>query len=527
MATVRLEVNDTQEVNDGPFEKREERAQLTLVEDDLRGLKKYQVAQLAHAFVESTGESIDDVPSDYVSKVADPSNPESAETTAQQALESGDESFQILFNFVALHHLRISSDDTSIAYSELLEAHPWWGKVVKEQSDLHSDIDYDALPTAPVSLFGKQLNFPLGFASTNIPGKDHLAQFADCGFDLISTRTYRCDAKAHPPHPAPNVAVCHGETLESYSLDDRPTVKPTFDPTYRPKGLQPGLVHSIGAPGATAEDIRHEIQMIRMAVSRKGQMLSVSIYGDGNTNWRELAMIAFDEGADAVELNLSLPTVEEGMFFERREDCAKVIAEVRGVADSYEERKYVAAKIGYLPEDRLREWFTACHELLDAIFAINGVKVSAVSSGTDDSGEGVAFFPERKADLAALSGPPIFNLALEVVDNLRKLREEAGRSSDDLPIIASGGVSNYEQFVAMLDAGAYVVQCCSGAWYEPELARTIRKRPVHRKSANATPDEQSLPKSHFARFRRLGLWFRVSTQVFLALYAGASWNSDK
>lgn len=437
-----------------------------------------QIGQLGHGLAESTGKEIG-VPDGYTLRLADPNNTESAETRAEDALRAGDESFKTLFQFVALHHLKISSTDTSIAYAELLEAHPWWGKVVKDLSNSRTGAPYDELPVAPLTLFGKKLNFPIGFASTNLAGGfQHLAQFADSGFDLISTRTFRCDPDANQPHPAPNLAICSGEPIGEYSVDHRPVVRPTFDPTYRPNGKQPGLVHSIGAPGTSADDIERELKLIRSAINREGQLLSVNIFGDAHTSWRDLAVLAFKHGADAVELNISLPTVQEsngGMYFERPSKCADVVREVRSAVGTTAEGRYVAAKIGYLPPDQLREWFAACHESLDGIYAINGVKVSAVASQAESGSSAKPFFPDRDADLSVLSGPPILELALEVVRNLKQLRDEFGRSAADLPIIGSGGVSSYGQFAQMLEAGADVVQCCSGAWYEPELAAKIRR----------------------------------------------------
>jgi len=57
-------------------------------------------------------------------------------------------------------------------------------------------------------------------------------------------------------------------------------------------------------------------------------------------------------------------------------------------------------------------------------------------------------------------GPALFPLTLNTVSRLREIL--------DLPIFASGGISNQEQIKALLEAGAQAIQLDSVLWTEPE-----------------------------------------------------------
>ena len=96
-------------------------------------------------------------------------------------------------------------------------------------------------------------------------------------------------------------------------------------------------------------------------------------------------------------------------------------------------------------------------------YGINGI----VATNTTISRQGVEKLPHSN-EVGGLSGKPLFSTILQVI---KQLYSVLGRS---VPIIAVGGISSGEDALALLKAGACLIQLYTGLIYEgPNLVKNI------------------------------------------------------
>ena len=156
------------------------------------------------------------------------------------------------------------------------------------------------------------------------------------------------------------------------------------------------------------------------------------------------------EGLAAVELNISCPNVAGGVDFGF--DPKLTASVVRGVRDSC--RWPIVAKLTPNVTDIVSIAQAAAEAGADAVSLVNTFSGMAID------------WKKRKPILGnvvgGLSGPAIKPLALKIVHTVaRKV---------DVPIIGVGGISNIDDVMEFLVAGATAVQIGTANFYNPTLA---------------------------------------------------------
>jgi len=174
-----------------------------------------------------------------------------------------------------------------------------------------------------------------------------------------------------------------------------------------------------------------------------GKPIVVSIGGRGVDEYIELATVAEEAGASAIELNLSCPHVK-GHGLEIGSDPASVYALVKDVASAV--KKPVIAKLGFC--DRVVESSGKALEAgARALTLINTIKAMAIDVYSAK--------PVLSNVYGGLSGPAIKPIAVRVVYEV--YREYSGAE-----IIGCGGISSWKDAAEYILAGAKAVQIGSG-----------------------------------------------------------------
>ena len=204
-----------------------------------------------------------------------------------------------------------------------------------------------------------------------------------------------------------------------------------------------GLINAMGLPGPGIHNFGEEIKEAK----KGGVPVIVSIYGFSPEDFAEAARVAVEEGADALELNVSCPHVEKtgSEIGQSPRLVAKVVEEVKNKVD-----KPVFVKLTPNVADIIKVAEAAAKAGADAITAINTVRAMAIDVKTTR--------PILANKIGGLSGRAIKPIAVRCVYEIHR--------QVDVPVIGCGGVTTWQDAVEFMLAGASAVQIGTAIAFE-------------------------------------------------------------
>ncbi len=197
-----------------------------------------------------------------------------------------------------------------------------------------------------------------------------------------------------------------------------------------------GLVNAMGLPNPGIQEFVQEIRKAKAALSVP---LIVSVYGFSADEYATVAGRAVAAGADAIELNVSCPHVKE-TGSEIGQSSQVLIQVVRKVKDTVNKPVFVKLSPNVTSIEEIAE--AAANAGADALTIMNTVKALAIDAET--------MMPILANKTGGLSGPAVKPIALRHVYSVYERVE--------VPIIGCGGISNWQDAVEFLLAGASAVQ---------------------------------------------------------------------
>jgi len=204
-----------------------------------------------------------------------------------------------------------------------------------------------------------------------------------------------------------------------------------------------GILNAVGLPNP---GIRAFVKEIREMRSLEIPLI-VSVYGFSPEEYVEVAVMAVEAGADAVELNLSCPHVKgAGAEIGRSPEMVSLVVEK--VKESVD--RPIFAKLTPNVADIKEIAVAAASSGADAITAINTVRAMAIDVETCR--------PILANKIGGLSGGAIKPIAVRCVYEIYE--------AVDVPIIGCGGVRTWRDAVELMLAGASAVQIGSAIAYE-------------------------------------------------------------
>ena len=197
-----------------------------------------------------------------------------------------------------------------------------------------------------------------------------------------------------------------------------------------------GLINAMGLPNPGIDEFAEEIRETKSCLDVP---LIVSVYGFSSTEYARLVKRSTDSGADAVELNVSCPHVEDtGSEIGQNEQMLKEVVAKAKLSTG----KPVFVKLSPNVTCIADMAETAVEAGADVLTVANTVSSMAIDVETA--------MPILSNKVGGLSGPAIKPIALKCVYDVYE-RVEA-------PIVGCGGVTNWRDAVEFLLAGASTVQ---------------------------------------------------------------------
>ena len=196
-----------------------------------------------------------------------------------------------------------------------------------------------------------------------------------------------------------------------------------------------GLLNAMGLPNPGVSHFGEEMREVK----ETGVPIIVSIYGFSSEEFAKAAEVAVNVGADALELNVSCPHVEE-TGAEIGSDPELVTEVVRKVKNKVD--KPVFVKLTPNVANIVEVAKAAVETGAEAITAINTVRAMAIEIETTRS--------LLANKIGGLSGPAIKPIAVRCVYEIYR--------EVDVPVIGCGGITDWRDAVEFMLAGASAVQ---------------------------------------------------------------------
>lgn len=214
-----------------------------------------------------------------------------------------------------------------------------------------------------------------------------------------------------------------------------------------------GLMNSIGLQNEGIEEfIANDLKFLE----KKDTNIIANLGGGYLEEYLEGAKLLNKSSVDMIELNISCPNVKEGgmAFGIKTEDARHIVKEVRKLVS-----KPLIVKLSPNAEN-IKEMARACEEAgADGLSLVNTFNALAIDIYKRE--------PIFENKTAGLSGPCIKPIALRMVWEVA--------SVVDIPVIGIGGITNFEDVIEFIMAGASAVQIGSGNFIKPDLALDIIK----------------------------------------------------
>lgn len=320
------------------------------------------------------------------------------------------------------------------------------------------------------SFLGFPVYLPFGIAAGPLPTSKHVRAAFDWGYDVVHYKTMR--TVPFEANPFPNVIpIDAGGDVSLEKAEAGLTMADTY-PTDISKLV---ITNSFGNPGRGpkfwAEDMKKAV-----ASAGQGQVMVASTFGtatEGMSNedfWQDFAdasKIAVASGAKIIELNLSCPNVVgEGIVCYTPEAVIGICQQTREAIG----KTPLAIKLGYFTKEQqglLEKMMAEVAPLIQAVALINTIPAKVY----DKSGKQA--LPGAGRLISGLCGAGIKWAGLDMVKRMDDLRKTKGYNYE---IIGVGGVMTPDNFFEYRDAGADVVQACTGPMWNPGLAHEITEK---------------------------------------------------
>ena len=226
-------------------------------------------------------------------------------------------------------------------------------------------------------------------------------------------------------------------------------------------------------PSQTPNIWMPEITSIEKIAKKKSKLIITSVVGtpreggdiyDLATDYAHTASCAEAAGATIIELNFSCPNVhgKEGQIYKDNDNSAIIAKTVRNIL---KKETKLLLKVGFSTAENYTSFIQKTGPFIDGIVAINTIPLKIVDEKGRQALPGGA--------TSGTCGSIIIEKSVEAVRNLVVARKKAGEKFKHIKIVGCGGVTNAENFMKHIEAGAEFVMCATAALFNPELPLQI------------------------------------------------------
>ncbi|KKQ75814.1 MAG: Dihydroorotate oxidase [Candidatus Woesebacteria bacterium GW2011_GWB1_38_5b] len=318
-----------------------------------------------------------------------------------------------------------------------------------------------------VDFLGQKVFTPFGIPAGPLVNSKFCKAAFEKGFDICVYKTVR--TAFFPCHPHPNILSVK---VEGDLTVEKAQEKLIADNNYS----EPlSITNSFGVPSKEPivwkEDVKKAISF-----TGKGQVLVLSFMGtvrerqspeDFIADYALAAKLSVQTGAKVLEMNLSCPNIgNEGLVCYNLEMTQKVCQAVRKEIGDIP----LILKVGYYKKEQgkdLEELVEICENYAQGIASINTIQAEIIDK------DGSQALPGKSRARSGVCGACIKWAGLDMVKRLKQLTVN---SQQPIAIIGVGGVIKPEDYFEYMEAGADAVMSATGAMWDPNLAKEIKKK---------------------------------------------------
>ena len=287
------------------------------------------------------------------------------------------------------------------------------------------------------SLFGLDFKNPIGLAAGIDKNGEYYNELASFGFSFIEIGSLTPEPQDGNPKPRLFRLPQDNALINRMGINNK------------------GIVNAI-------EHIKKDPPKVILCASIAKNSSSAAD-SDINEDYRKAFSYMYDF-VDMFTINVSCPNVEGLQHLQDVSYLSDILDPLLDLRICYDTYKPLLVKVSPdIPREELDEIVDYC-----MLSGIDGI----VAGNTTTSREGLTT-PAKKLDSigkGGLSGAPLFERSLAMVRHIHE------HTSGRLPIIGVGGIMNGEQARQMLDAGASLIEICTGFIYEgPSAVKRILK----------------------------------------------------
>ena len=319
------------------------------------------------------------------------------------------------------------------------------------------------------NFLGHPIYLPFGIAAGTLPTSKHIAAAFQWGYDVNHYKTMR--SVPFPVNQFPQMIPVEADEGVSLEQAEKGLVMADEFPEDLTKLV---ATNSFGNPGRGPEfwldDMRKAV-----ASTGKGQVMVASVVGtvqpgySEDNYWQdfaETAKIAVDAGAKIIEINLSCPNVaNEGIICYTPKAVSSISERVKKAIGTTP----LLIKIGYFTDEQqtmLEDIIADVDQYIAGVSLINTIPAKVY----DKSGNQA--LPGKGRLSSGLVGAGIKWAGLDMVKRMDDLRHSYGYQYQ---IVGIGGVITPDDFFEYREAGADLVQACTGPMWNPNLVNEIRQ----------------------------------------------------
>jgi dihydroorotate dehydrogenase len=325
----------------------------------------------------------------------------------------------------------------------------------------HAPADLPVVDVPPVAgewtFCGRPVRSPLGIAAGPLLNGRWLLYYAALGFDVLTYKTTR--SQARDCYPLPNLQPVASEPMTGPARG-----MPAADE------MLGSWAVSFGMPSKAPEDWRADVAWTRSRLPPE-KLLSVSVVATPQPEWSldeladdfaRCARWAIESGADAVETNFSCPNVSsrDGQLYQQPRAAGVVAQRVREAIGT---APYLI-KIGFVRDAAL------AGQIIDTLgpFA-DGLSMTNCISATVVGAAGQPLFG---GEPRGIGGDAIRSASVAQVALFADLIRERAQN---LRLVGVGGISLAQHVREYLAAGAESVHLASAIMVDPEVGLRIRR----------------------------------------------------
>jgi dihydroorotate dehydrogenase (NAD+) catalytic subunit len=319
------------------------------------------------------------------------------------------------------------------------------------------------------TFLGKPLYSPFGIAAGPLLNSRYIKYAFERGFDVPVYKTQR--SIPFEVNQFPN--ILYVDTKGDLTMDKAAGSLVGLTETNAPP-TEFSITNSFGNPSRGPEFWVEDLKKAHSYQGR-GQLLIGGAVGsiqegfsgeDYYDDFAYAAELVASTGVEAVEVNLSCPNVaSEGVLCYTKPAVVAICQKVKNKIGDVP----LVIKLGYFSADQqdlLEQILKETADYVSAVASINTIPAAIV----DHKGEQALPGPNRLK--SGVCGAGIKWAGLDMTSRLNAFKKKAGLKYE---VIGIGGVMTPADFHEYLDAGANLVQSCTGAMWNPKLAIEIKQ----------------------------------------------------